>query len=170
MPNFVGLAMDFYILGYSIVISQPKIYWLIVIIQAIYCLNLVITGDDFLVLICFFSFFLNYETKKNNYETDQKSFCNSYLVFSSCSIGEENFEENLDNIFFHQVNEFIQNPNSYESVFPQKINPFDITLKVVNFDPLEKINEDQDSKGKVVLVPEEIKFAAETFITFSRRE
>lgn len=76
----------------------------------------------------------------------------------------------MDNIFFHQVNEFIQNPNSYESVFPQKINPFDITLKVVNFDPLEKINEDQDSKGKVVLVPEEIKFAAETFITFSRRE
>jgi len=90
-----------------------------------------------------------------------------FIITSSCSIGEENLEVNQENIFYQRVNELIQNPNSYASVTPQKINPFEITLKVGNFDPLEKGYRVQESEGQVVALPDEIKYAPENFQNFS---
>jgi hypothetical protein len=93
----------------------------------------------------------------------KKLFAILIIITSSCSIGEENLEVNKDNIFYERVNELIQNPNSYASVIPQKINPFDITLEIGTLDPLKKGFKVQESEVQTVSVPEEIKFAEENF-------
>jgi hypothetical protein len=90
-----------------------------------------------------------------------------FIILSSCSLSEENLQINQDQVFYEKIAAILENPTSYSSLSPQKINPFD-------FDLSKKLQESDKSGARVhensserSALPDEIANASIEFQTLS---
>lgn len=86
-----------------------------------------------------------------------------FIILSSCSLSEENLEINHDQVFYEKIAVILENPTSYSSLTPQKINPFDFDLNFKIEDLKKMGSRVQASESENSVLPLEIKNANKEF-------
>lgn len=78
-----------------------------------------------------------------------------FFALSACTFNEDSFEKNDQQNVIKEILELVNNPGAYDSVIPEKINPFEVT---VNFE--QKTNQieinDYSRKSESDQIPEEL--------------
>lgn len=55
----------------------------------------------------------------------------SLLIFASCAVEQEEFTLSQDQLFYKQTEKIFENPSSYASLEPKKINPFEVDFSTI---------------------------------------
>ncbi|MCH6234898.1 hypothetical protein [Cognataquiflexum rubidum] len=85
-----------------------------------------------------------------------------FFAFSACTFNEDSFEKNDQQNVIKEILGLVNNPDAYNFVVPEKINPFEVTIKFE-----QKINQidinDYSRKSESDQLPEELVNANKEF-------
>lgn len=89
-------------------------------------------------------------------ETLKKISTFSFLVFAACAVEQEEFPRSQDQLFYDKLDLIIENPKSYASLEPKKINPFELDFSTLI--PTEEVGISAGLRTNVIASapPEEI--------------